>query len=125
MGTANIYLSESDYEHLSCLLENLSRSDQQSLRGLEEELDRAQVKAEAEMPKDVVRMGSTVLYEDLESGRSNILTLAYPHRADLSRQRISVLAPAGAALLGLRVGDVIEWPVTDGKLLKLRVKHIA
>jgi len=36
---------------------------------------------------------------------------------------VSVLVPAGAALLGLKVGDHISWP-SDGKTLRLRLIEV-
>jgi regulator of nucleoside diphosphate kinase len=46
-----------------------------------------------------------------------------PGQADVSRLRISVLAPIGAALLGYREGDQVEWPVPGG-LRRLRIKRV-
>ena len=38
--------------------------------------------------------------------------------------RLSVLAPVGAALLGLSVGQTIEWPMPDGATLRLTVHEV-
>ncbi len=35
--------------------------------------------------------------------------LVYPNEADVERGRVSVLAPVGTALLGLSVGQSIDW----------------
>jgi regulator of nucleoside diphosphate kinase len=37
------------------------------------------------------------------------VVLVYPHEADISLKRISVLTPIGAALIGLSVGQVIKF----------------
>ena len=37
---------------------------------------------------------------------------------------VSVLAPVGAALIGLRKGEEIDWPVPGGKLRRLRVTDV-
>ena len=37
--------------------------------------------------------------------------------------RVSILAPVGSALLGLRVGDTIQWPM-PGRTLQLKVLSI-
>ena len=42
-------------------------------------------------------------------------TLVVPSEADVMRDRISVLAPIGTALLGYRLGDIVEWRVPSGK----------
>ncbi len=43
-----------------------------------------------------------------------MVQLTYPEDADIERGRVSVLAPIGAALLGLKVGAAIDWPLPDG-----------
>lgn len=62
-----------------------------------------------DVPADVVTMNSEVAYEDCASA-----SCVYPKDADASRGRVSVLAPIGSALLGVRVGQSIEWPVPAG-----------
>ena len=47
------------------------------------------------------------------------LTLVYPQ--DNGPERVSILAPVGAALLGLSVGQSIDWPAPNGKILKLEI----
>lgn len=47
--------------------------------------------------------------------------LVYPTGADASAGRISVLAPIGAALLGLAAGDTITWPLPDGREARIRI----
>jgi regulator of nucleoside diphosphate kinase len=37
---------------------------------------------------------------------------------------ISILAPAGSAMLGLVEGAEIEWPTPDGKAMKVKVEEI-
>ena len=88
---------------------------------LEQELSRARwVDAEAIAP-DVVTMNSRVVCEDESSGERHELELVYPHEADVDRRRVSVLAPVGAALLGLAVGSSIEWPLPGGRTTRVRV----
>ena len=41
-------------------------------------------------------------------GHEHELALVYPHEADGSAEKVSILAPVGSALLGLRVGDAID-----------------
>lgn len=93
---------------------------------LARELDRASVvQDDGDMP-DVVRMGSQVSYRDEKTGEVRTVMLVYPHEADISRRRISVLTPVGAALIGLSVGQAIEFqtpgPVTR-KLTVIAVSH--
>ncbi|HET9213096.1 MAG TPA: GreA/GreB family elongation factor [Thermoanaerobaculia bacterium] len=42
------------------------------------------------------------------------MPFVFPHEADYKEGRISILAPLGTALLGFRVGDVVEWRMPAG-----------
>jgi regulator of nucleoside diphosphate kinase len=60
----------------------------------------------------------------MKKGDELEMTLVYPRDADLASGRISVLAPVGAALLGLSVGQSIEWPMPHGGTRRLKVSAI-
>lgn len=77
------------------------------------ELDRARVLPAADLPHDVVRMGSTARYRTGE-GEEREVTLVYPAEADIGLNRISVMTPIGAALVGLSQGQSITWLARDG-----------
>ena len=74
-----------------------------------------------DMPSDAITMNSTARFRDESSGEERELTLVYPRDADGSPDRISILAPVGSALLGLRAGQSIEWPVPGGRSTRLVV----
>jgi regulator of nucleoside diphosphate kinase len=76
------------------------------------------------MPADVVTMRARVTVEDTVNGRRRELVLVYPEEADASASKISVLAPVGVAILGLRVGDTVEWPLPNGRTTHLRIVEI-
>ena len=59
-------------------------------------------------------MNSRVSVIDLETSERFKFTLVFPEDADASANKISVLAPVGAAMLGYGVGDEIEWEVPAG-----------
>lgn len=115
-----LLITEQDYERISRLL---AHSDDAS-EFLEEELDRATLVAPEKVPSDIVTMNSRIRYHDIESGKDAEITLVYPKDANLEEGKISVLAPIGAALLGLRVGQTIEWPLPNGKRKKIKVSEI-
>ncbi|STJ17321.1 regulator of nucleoside diphosphate kinase [Escherichia coli] len=56
------------------------------------------------MPHDVVTMNSRVKFRNLSDGEVRVRTLVYPAKMTDSNTQLSVMAPVGAALLGLRVG---------------------
>ena len=59
----------------------------------------------------------------LESGEETAYTLVFPADARVEENRISILSAIGTALIGYRVGDVIEWQVPSGKK-RLKVEGI-
>jgi regulator of nucleoside diphosphate kinase len=85
------------------------------------ELSRARVVPDAEFDPRSARIGSRVTYRDEPFGRTRTVTLAWPHEADLAWGRISVLTSIGAALLGMRPSNSIDWPAPVGGLRRLTV----
>ncbi|MDD3653557.1 MAG: nucleoside diphosphate kinase regulator [Desulfotomaculaceae bacterium] len=121
-----IFITELDRERLQKLIykaKEFKKGHDEYLRNLEQELSRAQVVPSEKIPRDAITMNSKVLLRELESGEEMIYTLVYPADADLTKDKISVLAPVGTAILGFREGDIIDWKVPDG-LVKLEVKKI-
>jgi regulator of nucleoside diphosphate kinase len=76
---------------------------------LARETERAKVVAGDCDLRGIVRMGSQVRYCDDKTGDVRDVVLVYPHEADISLKRVSVLTPVGAALIGLSVGQAIEF----------------
>lgn len=126
-GETTIYITEIDRQRLEKLIEIAGQRDdaanREYLRKLEHELDMAETVAPAEVPADVITMRSKVRLRDLTSGEEMIYTLVFPTEADSVDGKISVLAPIGTAMLGYRVGSVIEWQVPSG-LRRIKVEEI-
>ena len=76
---------------------------------LAQEIERASVVTDNSDLRGVVRMGSQVRYSDDKTGEVRDVVLVYPHEADITLKRVSVLTPVGAALIGLSVGQAIEF----------------
>jgi regulator of nucleoside diphosphate kinase len=126
MKQHNILITAQDMERLRPLLDPARKSlsrDQEHLEMLEQELDRAQIVPPFQVPVDVVTMNSKVRLKDLDTGKDATYTLVFPRDADIVQGKISVLAPIGTAILGYRVGDVIEWRV-PGRTRKLQVEEV-
>ena len=92
---------------------------------LARELDRASVPQEDSEQLRVVRMGSKVSYRDEKTGETHDVMLVYPHEADISHRKISVLTPVGAALIGLSVGQEIEYQTPGPVTRKLTVLAVS
>ena len=112
-----IYITTQDKQRLEDLLaeaaifEARHRGD---LKSLGEELQRAVIVDPKEIPDDVITMNSRAAMIDLDTRETITLTLVFPPEADIDEDKISVLAPIGAGMLGYRVGDKFEWAVPDG-----------
>src|SRR5690606_40417441 len=105
-----IYVTQRDKERLDSLLVTavVSSRNREAAEALESELVNAKVVPPEEVPPDVVTMNSKVRFIDLDSDEERIVTLVYPKDADPAESKVSVLAPVGAALLGLSVGQCID-----------------
>jgi regulator of nucleoside diphosphate kinase len=88
--------------------------DREHLESLRAELERAEIVEDTDIPADVITMHSRVLVQDMKTGQNSIYILVFPNEANVSPDKVSVLAPIGTALLGYRVGDVIEWNMLGG-----------
>ena len=116
-----IVLTSRDFTRLEGLLDSLPANAFPGKAALEAELARAEIVQPEAIPPNVVTMNSTVRFTIAEGGEEFRLTLVYPKDVGGEHERISVLAPVGSALLGLSVGDELEWPRPGGGKSTVRV----
>ena len=116
-----ITVSTSDLERLEGLLSKPPTRNRSDLDGLRAELDRANILDTDGMPADVIMMNSRARFREETSGREYELTLAWPHEANAADGKVSIFSPAGSALLGLSVGQRIDWQTPEGHAIQLRV----
>jgi len=83
---------------------------------LEKMLRNAKLIDEDEISADVVTIGSTVILKDLEIGDELEYTIVGSAEADPSERKISNESPVGEAILGRKVGSVVEVNVPAGTL---------
>lgn len=119
-----ILISELDLSRLENILSSLPAADTARLTFLEQELERADVVEPSAIPANVVTMNSTVRFSVSSTNHEFCLTLVYPKDMTNDGQTISILAPAGSAMLGLVEGDEINWPSPDGKQIQVRIEEI-
>jgi regulator of nucleoside diphosphate kinase len=126
MSKGEIFITKVDQERLLLILSkaiSLQHEDRVLLKKLEEELTRAHIVEPKDIPPDVVTMNSEVCIEDVDTKEEEAYTVVFPGQANYQERKISVLAPVGTALLGYRVGDVIEWEMPRG-IRKLKIKKV-
>lgn len=83
---------------------------------LEKMLRNAKLIDEDEISTDVVTIGSTVMLKDLEIGDMLEYTIVGSAEADPTESRISNESPVGEAILGRKVGSIVEVNVPAGTL---------
>jgi len=116
-----IIVRKTDFQKLTTLIQD---ADSAAADLLDEELGRASVVSDDEIPGDVVSMNSKVRFKDLDTDTESVVTLVYPNEANIEENKVSILAPVGSALIGLRVGQTIQWPVPNGKEKRLKVIEV-
>lgn len=116
-----IYLTQNDADRLMKLVES---QPGKRLEKLESELVRAKVVPRDKIPEDVVTMNSRVVFENETTRERREVTLVYPGSADIDAGKISILVPVGTALLGLRVGQSIDWELPGGEKQRYRIVDV-
>ena len=120
-----IVIPAGDYDRLVMLARTTAQRTPELFEYLNRELARADVVADGDCGQHIVRIGSCVEYRDERSGATQQVTLVWPHAASTELQRVSVLTPVGAALLGLCAGQSIDWLSPVGETRRLTVLSVA
>jgi transcription elongation factor GreA len=109
---AEYHIAKEDQAHLETRISRLAAR-----------LRNAVVVEEDAGPAGVVSFGTTVTVVDEGSEREAQYTIVGPTEADRSRGRISAESPVAQALLGARVGEVVEVAAPSGAR-RLRVARV-
>ena len=120
----NIVLSALDVERIEKLLDNTVGLDEKIEDNLLSELERGDIVDAQDVPGNVVTMNSTVRFSVSSSQEDFRLTLVYPKDMTDDGTTISILAPVGSAMLGLKEGDKIEWPNASGNAMQVRIEEV-
>ncbi len=121
-GSKPIYISNIDINRISAMLDKMPTVAEE-LKKLEEALDNAVVLEPEAMPDNVVRMNSTVEFKFSGDERVLTRTLVYPQ--DLkSSSDISIFTPVGSALIGLTVGQKLEWAMPNKQVKTVEILSV-
>ena len=124
---STIYISQTDRDRLGNLIELVrndgDRANLSYVNRLEEELEFAEVVAPHGIPPDVVTMRSKVRLKDLDTEEESIYSIVFPTEANFEERKISVLAPLATALLGRRLGAIVEFEA-PGRERRLQILEI-
>ena len=121
----DIIVGEKDHRHLTraALTDITYHADEVDF--LLYELDRAKIVEDGALPSDVVRLNSIVRYRSDGAGERTVkLVLPDDYLRD-NAFRLSATSMHGAALLGLRKGQVQSWLRPDGDADRVEVINVA
>ncbi len=72
---------------------------------------------------DVVGLLRKVVFTNLRTDKQMAYTIVNPHEADMKENKISIKSPIAEALMGKKVGDIVEVHVPAG-IQRLRIDDI-
>lgn len=110
-----VVLRKDDYDLLLSYLRGIGGPavfSRQEAEEFQAELQRALIVDKEAFPPDVVRINSRVTVA--EKDKVMELTLVTPEKANIKERKVSVMAPIGAALIGFRKGQQVQWKVPAG-----------
>jgi regulator of nucleoside diphosphate kinase len=126
MTKKKIYITEKDADRLRDLVRSGTVAGENGkfyLDQLVNEIAQAEIVDPLKIPKNVITMNSRVRFCDLDTKESYTYSIVYPSFANPAKNRISILAPIGMALLGYQTGDVVEWKVPAG-MRRLKIEEV-
>ena len=90
---------------------------------MEENLKKARLISEQEIPEGVVAPGTIVIYENLDTNETASMTILGPWDADQGDNVVSYQAPLARALLGRKVGEAVEIELPTGSI-RVKIANI-
>lgn len=117
-----ITIAKDVYERLSKLIDSVPE-DIITVQ-LIDELERAKIVSPKKLPQDVVTMHSKVTFTVQSTGKTFTYTLVYPTELDNTADKLSVLSPIGSAIIGLKEGQEIDWPISKTQRTTVKVESV-
>ena len=93
------------------------------IRFLQKILEHSRVIDPNVLPKDRVSLLSRVEFTNLNTDTRMQFEIVSPHEMNLEAGKISLKSPIGAALMGKKVGEIVEVQVPSGTL-RLKIESI-
>lgn len=94
------------------------------IRFLQKILEHSRVIDPDALPKDRVCLLSNVEFTNLSTNTLMQFEIVSPHEMNLEAGKISLKSPIGAALMGRKVGDIVDVQVPSGTI-RLRIERIS
>jgi regulator of nucleoside diphosphate kinase len=123
METGQLIIPKREYDLLMNHLRLSSNLSDFNKKKLNNELKTAKIVKKDVLPDNVIVIDSLVTIQDLKSGQEFTFHLVTPEEANMRKNKLSVLAPIGIALLGYTSDAVVDWEMPDG-VKQFKVKHV-
>ena len=120
-GKPPIHITDADYDVIADLAIQIEHRSSELSKMLLDEINRAEIHSVDTIPADAVTLGSEVEFLEEATGTTRRVRLVLPFEADMEAGRMSILTPVGAGLIGLTVGQAINWPFPDGRPRVLKI----
>lgn len=104
-----IAVKASEIDLLLNVAEQGSCAEPRASAFLKNEIGRAEILLEPQVLRGLVTMNCRVSFRDVGSSNEMSVELVFPEAANEAAGRISVLSPLGASLLGMSVGQTIQF----------------
>ncbi len=115
-----IHITESDYEKAKqqlsffyCFMPVENKAFK-NLIIFDKALDRATIVPNKAIPAGIVMINSQVTLEEMKTGLETTFMVALPTPGECMGKKISIFSPLGCAIIGRRIGDVIECETPHG-----------
>jgi len=123
METEKLIITKKEYDLLMNHLKLSTNLSDFNKKKLNNELKTAKIVKKDILPDNVIVIDSLVTIQDVKSGQEFTFHLVVPEEANMKKNKLSVLAPIGIALLGYSSDAIVEWDMPNG-VKQFRVKKV-
>jgi regulator of nucleoside diphosphate kinase len=116
-----VFITEDDFRLLKGYINQ--DPEREGEMTLSNELKRAVIVTKEAFPLHTIRLGSKVSVLDIVTSKIVEFTLVMPAHADIQKDKVSILTPMGAAIIGFRKGEEVQWQVPAG-LKRFRILNV-
>jgi regulator of nucleoside diphosphate kinase len=111
-------LNEKDYNRLIAQIKQLRLSalGSSNIKAFAEMLKDAEVIKSDKTPPDLITMNSKVLLKRMDNNQELELSVVYHDDADTRSKKVSVFAPLGMSLLGLKEKETVNCQLPVGNI---------
>ncbi len=116
-----VVITQEDYQLLKQYIS--PNPEKEGEMSLSYELNRAVIVNKEAFPPHTVRLNSKVSVLDLDTNKVLEFSIVMPAHADMKQNKVSILTPMGAALIGFRKAEEVRWKVPAG-LKRFRILDV-